>query len=337
MTNINKTPIKKTNVFIKIIHQQWFAILIGVVLISAIIGIIQPVFFSYLNFKNILLQSSVAAIIAVGMTFVICTGGIDISVAMNLFLVMGSMYALNKAGMPNYLVFVLAVLIGIIVGITNGILVSFFSIPAMIATFATLSICRGLAYIVINNKQVTPDVSLRFFGTTMIGPIPLAVIIMVFIAIIGDYMLRNTRFGRYVQAVGDNPISARESKIPVRLVIFSTYIFCGFCTGIAALIYLGRLGSIQTDSGYGMEFTVITAVVLGGTRLSGGRGAIIGSILGCMFLTLIENALSLLGVSGFYYDVFRGSILFVSVAIEALSSYRQKQQNINRKSLELKR
>ncbi len=312
----------------RIVQQSWFPIFLGVLLLSLFLGIFQPVFFSYTNFKNILLQSSVITIIAVGMTFVISTGGIDISVAMNLFLVMGTMYALDKIHVPNAYIFLIAIVVSMIVGLLNGILVSIINIPAMIATFATLSICRGLAYILINNQLVTPDPSLRIFGTTMVSFVPLGVIISIIFILIGAFLLSSTKFGRFALAVGDSLVSAQETKIPVHKIIILVYTFCGFCTGMAAFIYLGRLGSIQTDAGYGMEFTVITAVVLGGTTLSGGKGTIIGSFLGCIFLTLIENLLSLLGVSGFYYDVVRGVLLFLSVAVEKVSDYRKERRNL---------
>jgi len=117
---------------------------------------------------------------------------------------------------------------------------------------------------------------------------------------------------------------------------FMTYALCGLCAGIASTIYIGRLGIVQTDTAWGVEFTVITAVVLGGTKLSGGRGTVTGSIIGCIFLTLIENALNLMEVSGFYYDVVRGSILVIAVIIEAVSNWRQTKALLNERSRRLR-
>lgn len=309
----------------KVMEQSWIAVLIGVVILVIMLGILEPVFLSLTNLKNIMIQSAVTAIIAVGMTFVIMTNGIDISVAMNMFLIMSFMHLLQQAGLPVGVVFLAAVLLGAAVGIVNGFLICILHIVPMIATFATMSICRGIAYLLIHSKMVVPDASLRFFGLTNIGGIPLAVILMIAAVILGTYLLEFTRFGRYVLAVGNSVTSAQESGIPVNWVRFGTYALCGLCTGMAALIYLGRLGAIQTDAGYGMEFTVITAVVLGGTKLSGGRGTVIGGFVGCIFLTLIENGLNLLEVSGFYYDVVRGIILFIAVVIEAVSDRKQKK------------
>lgn len=306
--------------------QSWLAVLLGVIMLAVLLGVLEPVFLSFTNLKNILVQSSVTAIIAVGMTFVIMTNGIDISVAMNMFLIMSFMHLMQQAGLPVGIIFPAAVLLGAGVGIINGFLICILNIVPMIATFATMSICRGIAYLLIHSKMVVPDTSLRFFGLTNVGGIPLAVILMLGAVVLGTYLLEFTRFGRYVLAVGNSVTSAKESGIAVHRVRFGTYAFCGLCTGVASLIYLGRLGAIQTDAGYGMEFTVITAVVLGGTKLSGGRGTVIGGFVGCIFLTLIENGLNLLEVSGFYYDVVRGVILFIAVAIETVSDRRQKKK-----------
>lgn len=310
----------------KLMEQSWIAVLLGVLILAVLLGILEPVFLSFTNLKNILIQSSVTGIIAVGMTFVIMTNGIDISVAMNMFLIMSTVHLLQQSGLPVGLVFLMGILLGAMVGIVNGFLICILQIVPMIATFATMSICRGVAYLLIHSRMVVPDSSLRFFGLTNIGKVPLAVIMLLIAVALGTYLLEFTRFGRYVLAVGNSVTSAKESGIPVHAVRFSTYAFCGLCTGVAALIYLGRLGAIQTDAGYGMEFTVITAVVLGGTKLSGGRGTVLGGFVGCVFLTLIENGLNLLEVSGFYYDVVRGTILFIAVMIETFSDQRRKKE-----------
>ncbi len=314
---------RKNNALSRTLQVSWMSILLGVIVLAAALSILQPSFRSITNFKNIFQQSTVAAIIAVGMTFVILSGGIDISVGMNLFLMCAGMYVLSKL-MPPELVLIIGVIGGAVVGIVNGFLVCVLRITPIIATLSTLAICRGIAYMLIESKMKVVAPAIRVIGATDIGKVfPLPILIMLSAAVVGYLLLRYTRFGRYVLAIGNSTVSARESGIPIPKMQFATYALCGLCAGIASTIYIGRLGTVQTNTGWGLEFTVITAVVLGGTRLSGGKGTIVGSIIGCIFLTLIENALSLMEVSGFYYDVVRGCILFVAVAIEAISTWRQ--------------
>ncbi len=321
--------------FKRVFQYQWFSILLGVIVLSVALSILEPAFNSFMNYRNILLQSTFTAIIAVGMTFVISSGGIDISVGMSVFLMMSLIYVQSTKGIPPAVAFIVVVIGAIVVGLINGFLVSKFKIVPMIATLATMTICRGVAYFLIDSKVRVIDSAYRVAGMSQPLGIPLPIILMVVMAVLGTLIIKYTKFGRYVLAIGDSEISARETKIKINKIRILAYVFCGFCVGIASLVYSGRLGMVQTDSGYGVEFTVITAVVLGGTRLAGGKGSVIGSVIGCVFLTLIENALSLLEVSGFYYDVVRGGILFVAIAIEALSSHRQALKLKQEKTLRL--
>lgn len=322
---VAKMSNKKTNknIISRIFSVSWVSILIGVVILSVVIGIIEPSFVSIINFRNILLQASTISIIAVGMTLVIMSGGIDISVGMNVVFMMALMSELAKY-MPAWLVLLIGVLGGAAVGFLNGFLVCTLQIVPMIATLSTMSLCRGAAYLIIASKMRSVDDSIRVIGQTQVfGVIPLPIIIMVVMVILGYFLLKYTRFGRYVLAVGNSLGSARDSGIPIHKVQFATYAICGFCAGIASLVYIGRLGTVQTDTITGLEFQVITAVVLGGTKLIGGRGTMIGGMIGAIFLLLIENALSMLGVSIFYYDVVRGGILFIAVTIDIVTYNRQ--------------
>lgn len=295
----------------------------GVLILGIILSIVEPVFFDINNFKNIFLTTSTSAIIAVGMTFVIMTGGIDISVGMSMFLIMSLMWSLTGI-LPVPLVFLSGIAIGSIVGIVNGLLICKFKIPAMIATMATYTICRGIGYLTIDSKLKMVDEPLRIIGTGNILGIPTPILIMIIVCTAGWYIQKYTRIGRYILAVGDNETSARESVLNVDFIKLMAYIICGICTGIASVIMLGRLGSVQTNSGYGVEFTVITAVVIGGTRLSGGKGTVIGSFIGAIFLTLINNGLNLLEVSAFIYEIVTGAVLFLAIIIDLISTKKQE-------------
>ena len=318
------------------LQVPWASILLGAVLLCVALSILQPSFFSATNFKNILQQSSFSAIIAVGMTFVIMTGGIDISVGMSVFLMCAGMYVMSRS-LPPAAVLMFAISGGVLVGLLNGFLICILRINSIISTLSTLSICRGLAYLLIQSQLRVIPTPFRIIGTSNVaGIIPLPVLMMIAAGVLGYFLLRKTRFGRYVLAIGNSAVSARESGIPIFKMQFMTYALCGLCAGIASTIYIGRLGIVQTDTAWGVEFTVITAVVLGGTKLSGGRGTVTGSIIGCIFLTLIENALNLMEVSGFYYDVVRGSILVIAVIIEAVSNWRQTKALLNERSRRLR-
>jgi ribose transport system permease protein len=318
------------------LQVPWVSILLGAMFLGVALSILQPSFFSATNFKNILQQSSFTAIIAVGMTFVIMTGGIDISVGMSVFLMCAGMYVLSKS-LPPGLVLAFGMLGGALVGLVNGFLICILRINSIIATLSTLSICRGFAYLLIESQLKIIAPPFRVIGSSNVaGIVPVPVLMMIGAGVVGYFLLRRTRFGRYVLAIGNSAVSARESGIPIYKIEFMTYAVCGLCAGVASTIYIGRLGVVMTDAAWGVEFTVITAVVLGGTKLSGGRGTVTGSIIGCIFLTLVENALNLMEVSGFYYDVVRGSILLIAVILELVSNGRQRKALLNERSRRLR-
>ena len=318
--------ISKKSFFSRMFQIPWISILLGSVGLAILLSILEPAFFSIVNFKNILLAASIVGIMAIGQTFVIMSGGIDISVAMNVFLMMSIMSELEKY-LPAPLVLLVGVIGGTLVGVLNGFLVSKLKIPPLIATLATLAIARGLGYFIIQSKMRSVDESIRVLGTTQILGIPLPIIIMVIMLVVGHLLLTKTRFGRYALAIGNSEISARESGISIDNVRFLTYAFSGFCAGLASLVFIGRLGTVQTDTAYGIEFQVITAVVLGGTKLVGGRGTVIGAFIGAIFLVLIENGLNLMELNIFYYDIARGAILFIAVVIDMVS-YNRQQRNL---------
>lgn len=320
----------------RVFQYRWFPILAGVIILATFLSITEPAFSSLMNYRNILLQSAFTAIIAIGMTFVIGSSGIDISVGMNVFLMMSLIYVMSGKGISVAMSFIIVLIGATLIGVFNGLLICKFKIVPMIATLATMTISRGVSYLLIDSKVRMISSQYRIVGMSQILGIPVPILIAIVTTIVGSLIMKYTRFGRYVLAVGNSETSAKETKINIDKVRFGTYALCGFCVGIAALVYTGRLGMVQTDSGYGVEFTVITAVVLGGTSLSGGRGTVLGSVIGCVFLTLIENALSLLEVSGFYYDVVRGVILFIAIAIEAFSRYRQNKELTTQRALRLR-
>ncbi|HWQ88780.1 MAG TPA: ABC transporter permease [Desulfitobacteriaceae bacterium] len=326
----------KNNIFARIFQVQWMSILLGVVLLTVVLSILQPSFSSFINLRNILVQASAVGIMAVGMTFVIMTGGIDISVGMNLFLMMTIMSELQKF-LPPIFVLLSAIIGSVLVGAFNGFLVCNLKITPFIATFATLSICRGLGYWIIKSQMRSVVEGVRVIGSTrLFDIIPVPVIIWILLCIVGFFILSTTRFGRYVLAVGNSVNSAQASGIPVNKVKFGAYICSALCAGLASLVYIGRLGTVQADLGYGLEFQVITAVVLGGTKLIGGKGTIIGGFIGAIFLILTENGISLMELNIFTYDIARGLLLFIAVVLDIVSYTRQQKTLIRERAMRLR-
>ena len=332
---MEKNNLIKKSIYSKIFQIPWISILIGSVFLTILLSILQPTFFSIINFRNILLAASIVGIMAVGETFVIMSGGIDISVAMNVFLMMAVMSEVAKYLSAPF-VLLAGIIGGTIVGAANGFLVAKLKIPPLIATLSTLSVARGIGYFIIQSKMRSVDDSIRVLGTEQIAGVPIPIIIMFIMLIIGHLLLQKTRFGRYALAIGNSEISARESGIPIDRIILLTYMFSGFCAGLASLVFIGRLGTVMTDTGYGMEFQVITAVILGGTKLAGGRGTIIGALTGAIFLVLIENGMNLMELNIFYYDIARGAILFIAVTIDMISYNRQQKTIILQRSKRLR-
>jgi len=194
--------------------------------------------------------------------------------------------------------------------------INYVGINPLIATLATFSVFRGLA-IHLNRAivKLSPDHA-RYLGIGRIAGVPVPVIVVICLTIVGALVFRYTRFGRYAQAIGSSKRAAIDSGLPVRPVLIAVYVVAGLCAGIAGLIHLGRTGIVQPDITVGIEFTVITAVILGGTLLNGGRATFVGSLLGAVFLILIDNGLNLIHTSVFLYDIVRGGVLIGAVLID---------------------
>lgn len=310
--------------FKKLLGEQWTAVVLGCIILFVVLAVSQPAFLQASNIMNILCQCSLFGIMAVGMTFVISTGGIDISVGMNALFTMALMYRLYDA-LPIWAVFAVALLCGCLIGLLNGFMASVLNFPDMIATLATMSILRGAAYLLLNNSQKFVPDPLRVLGTSkLFGTIPVATVLMVAITIIGFIVLKYTRFGRYVLAVGGSRNSAAFTGLNVARVRMGAYVICGACAALGGIVYAGRIGSIAPNSCQGYEFTVITAVVLGGTKMSGGKSSVVGSMFGCVFLYLVENAMTMLQISSYYQVFARAVMMLCAIAIDTITTMRHQ-------------
>jgi ribose transport system permease protein len=293
--------------------------LIVLILLCAGVAYFIPPFLTAKNLLNVLRQISITGIVAVGMTFVIVTAGIDISVGA--IVALGgvvAVYCLN-AGLGVFLAILVGLLAGTLIGLLNGLVIAYGRVSPFVTTLGTLYIFRGLTLVVTKGEAfwgLPPEFAK--IGTGYLLGIPIPVIIMVLIYTGGYILLKYFTFGRYVLAIGGDEESARLSGVAVKRVKMFTYGLCGLLSGAAGIILAGRLGSAQPSVGDGYELIAIAATVIGGTSLSGGKGKIFGTFLGAIILGVVSNALNLWGVASFYQTVIIGSIVLVAVLADRI-------------------
>ncbi|WHA43439.1 ABC transporter permease [Agrobacterium larrymoorei] len=303
--------------FGRLLHSPLALPLAGLIVVSILMGLASDNFFSLNNIMNVLRQVSVVGILAVGMTFVILTGGIDLSVGAVMALV-GTLSAglMVNYGVPASLALVIGLFIGLGIGLLNGILVAWGKMPAIIVTLATMGMARGLGLIYSGGYPVSGIPSwISWFGVGRVGVVPVPVIIMVVIYAIAWVLLQRTAFGRHVYALGGNETAARLSGVKTRRVKLAVYGISGLTAAFAAVILTGRLMSGQPNAGVGFELDAIAAVVLGGTAIAGGRGLILGTLIGAILLGILNNGLNLMGINPYLQDVIKGAIILLAIYI----------------------
>ena len=285
--------------------------------------IFVPRFATTGNILNVLIQISINALIACGMTFVILSDGIDLSVGSVAALagVVGAsvIKQMPDAKIPMSLLMILltSLVIGGICGGINGFCVAKLNVPPFIATLAMMNVARGLAYVATDAKPVfgLPE-SFGFVGLRKLGPIPVSIILMVIILIIAYIILSKTAFGRHIYAVGSNQEVSKLTGISVEKIRFSVYIISGFLSALGGLVLASKLQNGQATAAQGYELNAIAAVAMGGTSMAGGRGGIIQTIFGLFVIGIINNTLSLLGVSSYWQTVAMGVIILIAVIID---------------------
>ena len=294
--------------------------LIGLVLLCIVITIVTPNFLSVSNITNVFSQVSVNAIIAIGMTFVILTGGIDLSVGSTLAISGAVGASIVKLTGNVFLAIIVAAVIGIAVGLINGLLVSKGKLQAFIVTLATMTIFRGATLVFTDGTPISklPEAFVKI-GNGKLGFMPIPVIITIIIAIIAVYALSQTRFGRYLYALGGNEDASRLSGINTDKIKTLVYVVSGFASAIAGVIITSRIGSASPNAGTGFELDAIAAVVIGGTSLAGGEGTITGTLIGALIIGVLNNGLNLMNVSPFYQSIVKGLVILIAVLLDKKS------------------
>jgi len=277
---------------------------------------LSPVFLSSRNLYNIIRFIAEIGLISLGMTMVILTGGIDLSVGSVLGMCGIIMGALFVAGVPIGIAALIAILVGALAGLLNGALIVATGVHPLVITLATLAIYRGIAHGIAQGDSFRGfPASFFVLGQGTVGPFPTQLLVFVVLAAVAVFVLARTTFGRSLYAFGSNPVATRFAGVAVNRLQVAVYTITGLLSGIAAVIFVARVSSARGDSGALMELDVITAVVLGGTALTGGRGSILGTLLGLLIIGVVRNGLTLIFVPLEVQAVFVGLILILAVTI----------------------
>lgn len=296
----------------------------------------EPRFASAGNIRQILLSIAIIAIVAIGQTLVVLTRNVDLSVASILGLVAYSVRDLlaSHPGTPVVVAIVVGVLTGAALGAVNGLLVTFGRVPAIVATLGTLYIFRGITFAIGGGEMLTAHgVPLGFKQLAGGRPwgIPAPIIVAVALGLAAAYLLRTTRAGRQLYAIGSNPDAARLAGIPADRLVFGAYVICGALCGVGGILWGSRFGSIDASAARGLELNVIAAVVLGGVAIFGGSGTIVGALLGAVLLGTIQNALTILRLNQFWLQAISGGAILVAVTVDLLITRRLQRALLNRR------
>ena len=302
-----------------------FGTLIGLAVLGAILWILTPYFLTVSNLLNIAEQTSINAIVAVGMTFVILSGGIDLSVGSIVALSGVVLGAALQSGQPLPVALVLAAAVGLACGLGNGALVSWGGLPPFIVTLGTMSIARGAALLFTEGRPVSGfDPGFRMLATGRVAFIPAPVIATILVYAIAHFVLTRTTFGRYVYAIGGNEEATRLSGVAIRFHKTMIYGVSGLMSAIAAIILTARLNSAQPIAGMMYELDAIAATVIGGTSLMGGEGSLGGTLVGALIMGVLRNGLNLLGVSSFLQQIVIGAVIVVAVLLDTILKRRNR-------------
>lgn len=317
-----------------------FAPLIFLIVLMALFAVLEPRFMSSINLFNIMRQISITGLLAIGMTFVILTAGIDLSIGSLVAFAGLVAAAVAKGGLQDRFTVgeggvgygvvaaaLAAIAVGIIGGYLQGIAITRMRVPPFVVTLGGMSAFRGAALLFAAGGPISgfqPDFT--WWGQGKIGPVPVPVIIFLVAAVLAHIVLRYTRYGRQVYAVGGNPEAARLSGLNVNRILTSVYVIMGFFAGLSAFVLAARLNSAEAVAGTGYELTVIASVVIGGTSLFGGAGTVFGTVIGSMLIGVLLNGLVLLNVSSYIQQIIIGVIIVLAVSFDTFAKSRRSHR-----------
>jgi rhamnose transport system permease protein len=300
-------------------------VLLGVLIVLMIaMSLLSPLFFTVGNLLNTSRFFVEVGLMALGMTLIIITGGIDLSVGSNLALVSVAVGFSYAAGLPLPLAIVLGLVVGLAAGLFNGLFITLLDLHPLVVTLGTFALFQGLAYGLTKAEAISDFPGwFAYFGQAYFGPVPLQLFIFILAVVVVWLILSRTRFGRYVYAIGNNEEAARFSGVPVRKVKLALYAGIGLLVAMASVIYTSRVYTARGDSGLGLELDVISAVVLGGASIYGGSGTIGGTVLGVLIIATLRNGLVLAGVPSTWQVFVLGVLLLVAVFLNEFFRRRE--------------
>lgn len=306
--------------------ERELTLLAALAVIVIVFTVINPIYISVLNISDIIEQSVIFGLMGIGMTFVIITGGIDLSVGSILALVAVTAAKLSSGGMNVVGVVVISALLGAVLGLVNGFMVSYMKLQPFIATMGSMSIYRGISYIVTDGFGFRVASSFRslFYGKIAVG-LRSSVVVLIVFAIIAHVLLKYTRFGNYVYAMGGNEEATKLSGVRVDRNRVVAYIICGVGSGLAAMILIAKLASGEPTAGNGYELNAIAAACIGGTSMSGGRGTIAGTVIGAILFSALKVGLITSGVDTFWQYVATGVVIIIAAYVEIIQSKLAKR------------
>lgn len=316
-----------------------FGALIFLIVLCVIFAVLEPAFLRPVNIFNVLRQVSIYGLLAIGMTFVILTAGIDLSVG-SLLALAGLVAAAVEKGSTGLLTgaaageasgyglpaaVAAAITVGLLGGLLQGLAISKLKVPPFIVTLGGLSAFRGAALVFSGGQPISAfREEYRWWGQGLIGPVPVPVIIFLTFAVLAFIVLRYTKYGRRIYAVGGNKEAARLSGLNVDRLILSVYVIIGFFAGLSGYLLSARLNSAEQVAGVGYELTVIAGVVIGGTSLFGGEGGVFGTVIGILLIGVLANGLTLLNVSSYYQQIIIGLIIVFAVFFDQVVKRRRR-------------
>ncbi len=295
---------------------QRYGLVVSFLLLCLALSLLSDRFLTVGNLTNVLRQSTINLIIAIGMTYVILTAGIDLSVGAVLALSTVVTADLLQRGVPILPTVLLGLTLGGVLGMASGLLISRVKVPPFVATLGMMTVARGLALTYTQGRPITglPD-AFRYIGTGYLGPIPMPIIVAAVAFLAGYVLLTRTRMGMYIYALGNNPVAAHYTGIATSKYITFVYVLAGALAALAGMILVARLDSAQPTAGISYEFDAIAAVVVGGTSFAGGEGSLMGTLLGVLVISVLNNGLNLLDVSSFYQPVVTGVVIALALLL----------------------
>lgn len=307
------------NNFIKSKKRE-LVVIVAIAMMTCIFTVLNPIYMTGRNFLSIMQQATINGILAVGMTYAIISGGIDLSIGCTFAIVIVTVGKLTVAGVNPVIAILLGVLLGAAMGMTNGLLITKMKLQPFIATLGTMSVYRGIAYVVTGGWPVLniPDSFRNLLNKRIaaLGGVNIYMFLFIAVAVIAGIVLAKTKFGNYIYAVGGNEEAAKLSGVNVDLVKIKAYAVTGICAAVAGMIQLASLGTGEPTAGSGYELDAIAAAAIGGTRMAGGKGTILGTVFGAILLAALKVGLIVLNVDTFWQYIVTGIIIIIAAYFE---------------------